>query len=108
MPPQHRNRHRDERAVRAKAVRPPCNDSQLGVDALHGGSPLRLQPLGAERDRAPQANARTSPRPPREGVNGRDAPVQAGRKAHICCLNGGTGGVSPDGAGAKRRTRVAR
>ena len=32
----------------------------------------------AERDRAPQANARPSPRPPREGVNGRDAPVQAG------------------------------
>ena len=28
MPPQHRNRHRDERAVRAKAVRPPCNDPQ--------------------------------------------------------------------------------
>ena len=30
-------------------------------------------------------------------VEGRDAPVQVGRKAHICCLSGGTDGVSPEG-----------
>ena len=35
-------------------------------------------------------------------VNGLDAPPsRPGRKADICCLSGGTGGVSPDRAGAK-------
>ena len=42
------------------------------------------------------------PKPPavalfRIVVDGRDAPSRPGRKAHICCLSGGTDGVSPEG-----------
>ena len=42
------------------------------------------------------------PKPPavalfRVVVDGRDAPSRPGRKAHICCLSGGTDGVSPEG-----------
>ena len=101
MPPQHRNRHRDERAVRAKAVRPPCNDPQLVVDALHGGSPPRLQPL------APNGTVHPKPTPgPHHGPHPAPArrcdrpgrpPSRPGRKAHICCLSGlsGQGSAHP-------------
>ena len=41
-------------------------------------------------------------------VNGRDAPSRPGRKAHNCCLSGGTRGVSPDkGRSAAQDARSA-
>ena len=88
---------------------------------MRPGSPLRLQPprpgatthaaptlrhrpadggsRPAPRRSAPSAGSRPDHRMARRPrvVDGRDDPSGPGRKAHNCCLSGGTDGVSPEG-----------